>query len=67
MNLPTIATFQMTFFYKHILGELGSSIRAKISRDIGAVYMSPVCRDETLAGLKIEKRNLGENMLTRIG
>ena len=29
--------------------------------------MSPVCRDETLAGLKIKKRNLGENMLTRIG
>ena len=28
--------------------------------------MSPVCRDETLAGLKIEKQNLGENMLTRI-
>ena len=29
--------------------------------------MSPVCRGETLAGLKIKKRNLGENMLTRIG
>ena len=29
--------------------------------------MSPVCRDETLAELKIKKRNLGENMLTRIG
>ena len=28
--------------------------------------MSPVCRDETLAGLKIKKQNLGENMLTRI-
>ena len=27
--------------------------------------MSPVCRDETLAGLKIKKRNLAENMLTR--
>ena len=34
---------------------------------LGAVYMSPVCRDETLAGLKIKKRNLGGNMLTRIG
>ena len=32
--------------------------------DLGAVYMSPVCRDETLAGLKIKKRNLLENMLT---
>ena len=29
--------------------------------------MSLVCRDETLAELKIKKRNLGENMLTRIG
>ena len=30
--------------------------------------MSPVlCRDETLAGLKIKKRDLGEDMLTRIG
>ena len=28
--------------------------------------MSPVCRDETLVGLKNRKRNLGENMLTRI-
>ena len=28
--------------------------------------MSPVCRDETLARLKIKKQNLGENMLTRI-
>ena len=29
--------------------------------------MSPVCRDETLVGLKIKKRNLGKDMLTRIG
>ena len=34
---------------------------------LGAVYMSPVCRDETLAGLRNKKRNLGGNMLTRIG
>jgi hypothetical protein len=25
---------------------------------LGAVYMSPVCRDETLDGLKVRKRNL---------
>ena len=29
----------------------------------GAVYMSPVCRDETLARLKIKKRNLAENII----
>ena len=33
--------------------------------NLGAVYMSPVCRGETLAGLKINKRNLAENMLMR--
>ena len=32
-----------------------------------AVYMSPVCRDETLAWMKIKKWKLGENMHMRIG
>ena len=31
----------------------------------GAVYMSPVCWDEAFAELKIKKRNLEENILTR--
>ena len=33
--------------------------------ELGAVYMSPSCRDETLAGLKVERAKFGgKNLFT---
>ena len=49
-----------------IVSVMDEQLNTNIAIDYsGAVYTSPVCRDETLAGLKIKKRNLAENMLTR--